>query len=399
MTHDPANQAWIDQQITELEPEIIRLYRHFHQHPEPGFKEFQTAAFIETYLTDLGLTPYRVAGTGVVTVLDSGRPGPTLMLRADMDALPVTEATGLSYASQNPGVMHACGHDAHMAMLLAAASVLCRHKDAFSGRIKLVFQPNEEVAGAIHMIHQGVLENPNVDAAMGIHIWSQIPSGRVGISSGTVMGGLDVFKIRITGKGGHTGYPHKAVDPVIAAAGVIQAVQAVQTREMDAQEPCVIMFGKIAAGEKANIIPSHVDLEGTIRFLHAAPEDSPDNPTQKFIRICDHICDAHMCTCKIDIDHENIPLVNDDAMVLLAKKTAVQVFGSPDVITPARYIPSEDFSEFTSRVPGVFVFLGCADSEKGTDIPHHNPEFRIDESVLQKGAALHVHGALAYLNG
>ncbi|MCA1787997.1 MAG: amidohydrolase, partial [Desulfobacteraceae bacterium] len=369
------------------------LYRHFHQHPELGCKEVKTAEFIETYLADLGLAPFRMAGTGVVAVLDSGRPGPTLMLRADMDALPVTEDTGLSYASQTVGVMHACGHDAHMAMLLTAARVLTQNRAQFRGKIKLVFQPNEEVAGAIHMVHQGVLQNPDVDAVMGIHIWSQTPSGQVGISHGTVMGGLDVFTMKITGKGGHTGYPHKAVDPVIAAAGVIQAVQAVQTREMDAQEPCVIMFGKIAAGEKANIIPSHVDMEGTIRFLHAAPEDSPDNPTQKFMRICRHICEAHHCTCHIDIDHENIPLVNDDTMVLLAQKITTTVFGSSDVIVPSRYIASEDFSEFSSRVPGVFIFLGCADPEKGTDIPHHNPGFKIDESILQKGVALHVHGA------
>jgi amidohydrolase len=399
MTHDPANQGMDRPADHGTGTGNHPVVPAFSPASGTGFKEFQTAAFIETYLTDLGLTPFRMAGTGVVAVLDSGRPGPTLMLRADMDALPVTEDTGLSYASQNPGMMHACGHDAHMAMLLAAARILSWHRDAFHGRIKLVFQPNEEVAGAIHMIHQGVLENPAVDAAMGIHIWSQIPSGRVGISSGTVMGGLDVFKLRITGKGGHTGYPHKAVDPVIAAAGVIQAVQAVQTREMDAQEPCIIMFGKVAAGQKANIIPEHVDMEGTIRFLHAAPEDSPDNPTQKFMRICRHICDAHCCTCHIDIDHENIPLVNDDTMVLLAQKITAAVFGSSDVIVPSRYIAGEDFSEFSSRVPGVFIFLGCADPEKGTDIPHHNPQFMIDESILKKGVALHVHGAVTYLNG
>jgi amidohydrolase len=398
MNPAPANQAEIDRQIMALEPEVIRLYRHFHQYPELGFKEFRTAEFIETYLADLGLDPFRSAGTGVSAVLDSGNPGPTLMLRADMDALPVTEATGLDFTSKNPGVMHACGHDAHMAMLLAAARVLADHGTALKGKIKLVFQPNEEAAGAIYMIKEGILENPKVDAAMGIHIWSQIPSGQVGISAGTVMGGLDVFKLRIKGKGGHTGYPHKAVDPVIAAAGVIQAVQAIQTREMDAREPTIIMFGRLAAGEKANIIPEHVDLEGTIRFLTALPEHSPDNPTQKFIRICENICSAHQCTCSVDIDHENIPLVNDHQMVQMARRTADRVFGSLDAVVESRYIASEDFSEFSSRVPGVFLFLGCADPAKGTDVSHHHPAFAIDESVLTKGVALHVHGALTFLN-
>lgn len=398
MNPAPANQAEIDRQIKELEPEVIRLYRHFHQHPELGFKEFRTAEFIETYLADLGLDPFRSAGTGVAAVLDSGNPGPTLMLRADMDALPVNENTGLSFVSTTPGVMHACGHDAHMAMLLTAAKILVTHGTEFKGKIKLVFQPNEEAAGAIYMIEEGIMENPRVDAAMGIHIWSQIPSGQVGISAGTVMGGLDVFKLRIKGKGGHTGYPHKAVDPVIAAAGVIQAVQAVQTREMDAREPTIIMFGKLTAGEKANIIPEHVDLEGTIRFLTALPEHSPDNPTQKFIRICRHICDAHLCTCTIDIDHENIPLVNDEQLVQMVRRTAADVFGSPDAVVDSRYIASEDFSEFSSRVPGVFMFLGCANPAKGTDVSHHHPAFAIDETVLTKGVALHVHGALTFLN-
>jgi amidohydrolase len=315
-----------------------------------------------------------------------------------MDALPVTEDTGLAFASTYPGVMHACGHDAHMAMLLTAARVLVTYRTEFKGKIKLVFQPNEEAAGAIYMIEQGIMENPRVDAAMGIHIWSGIPSGQVGISSGTVMGGLDVFKLRITGKGGHTGYPHQAVDPVIAAAGVIQAVQAVQTREMDAKDPVIIMFGRLRAGEKANIIPTHADLEGTIRFLTALPEDSPDNPTQKFIRICRHICEAHRCTCTIDIDHENIPLINDEQMVQMARQTAVRVFGSPDAVVESRYIAGEDFSEFSARAPGVFLFLGCADPAKGTDVSHHHPAFAIDETVLTKGVALHVHGALTFLN-
>jgi amidohydrolase len=266
------------------------------------------------------------------------------------------------------------------------------------GKIKLVFQPNEEAAGAIYMIEEGIMENPKVDAAIGIHIWSQIHSGQVGISAGTVMGGLDVFKLRIIGKGGHTGYPHQAVDPVIAAAAVIQAVQTIQTREMDARDPTIIMFGRLNAGEKANIIPEHADLEGTIRFLTALPEHSPDNPTQKFIRICEHICDAHRCTCSIDINHENIPLVNDEQMVQMARQTAAGVFGSLDAVVASRYIASEDFSEFSSRVPGVFLFLGCADPAKGTDVSHHHPAFAIDETVLTKGVALHVHGSLTFLN-
>jgi amidohydrolase len=387
----------IRERIRALETELIALRRDFHTYPELGFKEFRTAEKIEAYLQGLGFETNRVAGTGVTAMLDSGKPGKVLMLRSDMDALPVTEVNKVSYASKNKGVMHACGHDSHMAMLLVAARVLKENQASLTGKIKFVFQPDEEVAGAKRMVKEGVLENPRVDGVMGIHIWSLIPSGKVSISSGVVMAGLDVFKLRVKGKGGHTGYPHEAVDPVIAAANIIQTVQTVQTREMDAQKPCIIMFGKLRAGEKSNIIPEEVCLEGTIRFLHASAEDSPDNPTQKFIRICKAICLAHQCACDIEIDHENIPLVNDESMVAHAKRAAEEVFGASEAIQSGRSIASEDFSEYSSRVPGVFSFLGCADPEKGSDFPLHNPRFNVDEDVLAKGVALHVKGALEFL--
>ena len=388
----------IKERVKSLEPEIIELRRDFHMFPELGFQEFETAKKIETYLENIGLKPERVAKTGVTALLDSGNPGPCLILRADMDALPVTEENQISYKSKNEGIMHACGHDAHMAMLLVAAKVLKDNISSFQGSIKFVFQPNEEIAGAVKMIEEGVLENPKVDAAMAIHIWSLIPSGRVSITPGVVMGGLDVFKIKIKGRGGHTGYPHEAIDPVITAADIIQNVQTIQTREMNAQKPVIIMFGRINGGTKANIIPEHVELEGTIRFLHAADRDSLKNPTKKFIRICKSVCETHQCSCDIEIEHENIPLINDENMVTLAKKTAVDVFGNPDIIDHARYIAGEDFSEFSSIVPGVLTFLGCANPGKKTDIPHHNPKFNIDENVLKKGVELHVKAALNYLN-
>ncbi|NOX34229.1 MAG: amidohydrolase [Deltaproteobacteria bacterium] len=388
---------YIQKRIQELTYEVIELRRNFHMYPELGFKEFETASIIENYLQNLGFETLRIAKTGVVTILDSGKPGPVLMLRADMDALPVTEANEVDYKSKNDGIMHACGHDSHMAMLLVAAKVLKENQALLSGKIKFVFQPDEEIAGAAKMVDEGILKSPAVDAVMGIHIWSLIPSGRVSITPGVVMGGMDVFKMRVIGKGGHTGYPHEAVDPVIAAANIIQTVQTIQTREMDAQKPVVIMFGKLNAGKKSNIIPEEVYLEGTIRFLHDAAPDDDDNPAKRFIRISEAICQAHQCTCDIEIEHENIPLVNDKKMTAFAKKTAAKVFGSMDVIDPGRYITSEDFSEYTSRVPGVFIFLGCADPEKGTDIPLHNPNFNIDEDVLVKGVELHVTGALTFL--
>lgn len=388
----------IKSRIKNLKQEVVDLRRDFHMYPELGFQEFKSAEKVEAYLQNLGLKTNQVAKTGVTALLDSGQPGPCLMLRADMDALPVTEENLISYKSKNEGIMHACGHDAHMAMLLVAAKVLMENKTSLKGRIKFVFQPNEEIAGAFKMIEEGVLENPKVDAAAAIHIWSLIPSGRLSITPGVVMGGLDVFKMRIKGKGGHTGYPHEAVDPVITAANTIQSVQTVQTREMNAQQPVIIMFGKINGGKKANIIPDKVYLEGTIRFLHDARPDAENNPAKRFIRICKSVCKTHQCTCDIEIAHENIPLINDDHMVTLAKKTAAQVFDRTDMIDHAQYIASEDFSEFSTKVPGVFIFLGCADQKKCTDFPHHNPKFNIDEDVLTNGVEMHVRTALNYLN-
>jgi len=384
------------QRIKELEPELIGLRRDFHMHPEPGFQEFETAGKVEAFLKALGLETERVAKTGVTAVLDSGKPGPVLMLRADMDALPVTEETDVEYKSKNPGMMHACGHDAHMAMLLVAARILTENKSTINGKIKFVFQPNEEIAGAIHMIEDGVLENPKVDAVMGIHVWTPVDAGKIAITPGPVMGGLDVFKITIHGKGGHTGVPEDAVDPVIAAANLIQTAQIIQTREISNLKATVIMFGKITGGTKSNIIPDKVALEGSIRFLYPGGPDSEEKPTQRFIRIAEQVCAAHRCTCDIDITHENIPLINHKEMTDLAKETAKEIFPAANAIIDNQTIASEDFSEFSAKVPGVFIFLGAGNKETGMTVSHHHPEFNIDESVLPKGVEMFVRTTHAF---
>ncbi len=383
----------IKKRILELTDEIIELRRHFHMNPELGFQEFETANKIENFLQNLGYETIRMAKTGVVAMLDSGRPGPVLMLRADMDALPITETSEVAYKSRNDGVMHACGHDAHMAMLLVAARVLRENKSYLNGTIKFVFQPNEEIAGAIHMIEDGVLENPKVDAVMGIHVWTPVDSGKIAITAGPVMGGLDVFKITIHGKGGHTGVPEDAIDPVIAAANLIQTAQIIQTREISNLKATVIMFGKIHGGTKSNIIPEKVDLEGSIRFLYPGGADSEEKPTQRFIRIAEQVCATHRCFCDIDITHENIPLINHKEMTDLARETAEEVFPEANAIIDNHTIASEDFSEFSAKVPGVFIFLGAGNKDAGMNLSHHHPEFDIDESILPKGVEMFVRGA------
>jgi len=386
----------IKKRIGELTEELIGLRRDFHQHPELGFQEHRTAEKVEAYLRDLGMETRRMAGTGVVAVLEGSQPGPVLMLRADMDALPIEEEADVDYKSVNPCVMHACGHDAHMAMLLVAAKILVERRAELRGTIKWVFQPNEEIAGALQMIEEGVLEDPRVDGVVGIHVWTPVDSGYVAITAGTVMGGLDVFKIRIQGKGGHTGFPEDAVDPVIAAAQVIQTVQIIQTREISDLQSTIIMFGKIHGGTKGNIIPDTVELEGTIRFLYKGGPDSEERPTERFLRVVDAVCRTHSCTCTIDVEHENIPLINDPEMVRIAREAAGDVFRDQKRIVDNRTIASEDFSEFSARVPGVFIFLGTGNKEKGTDIPHHNPKFNVDEDVLPDGVELYVRSAFQY---
>jgi amidohydrolase len=388
--------AKIKKRIRELNQELVDLRRDFHRYPELGFEEHRTAEVVENFLKSLGMRTERTTKTGVVGLLEGFKHQPVLLLRADMDALPVEEENDVDYKSENKGIMHACGHDAHMAMLLVAARILTENKDDIAGTIKFVFQPNEEIAGAIHMIEDGVLENPTVDAAMGIHIWSPVASGKIAITPGPVMGGLDVFKITIHGKGGHTGVPEDAVDPVITAANVIQTVQVIQTREISNLKSTIIMFGKIAGGTKSNIIPDKVYLEGSIRFLYPGGPDSDEQPTERLIRVVEQVCKTHRCTCEIDIVHENIPLINNDEMVRIARETAKEVFVDEKCIVDIQTIASEDFSEFSARVPGVFMFLGTGNEKKGTNISHHNPHFNVDEDTLPDGVEMYVKGALNF---
>ncbi len=386
----------IKKRIAELNHELVALRRDFHAHPEIGFQEFRTASVIEDYLQSLGLRTTRIAGTGVVAVIQGQFEGPVFMLRADMDALPICEATDVDYCSCTEGVMHACGHDAHMAMLLVAAKILFENRERLQGTVKLVFQPNEEINGALDMIRAGVLENPKVDAAFGIHIWSQLPSGTVAVTPGPVMGGLDVFKLSIKGIGGHTGFPEEAIDPVIAAAHVIMAVQTVQTREISNLKPTTIMFGMIEGGTKSNIIPEEVNLEGSIRYLYHAGPESPNHPAQRFQRIVQGVCETHRCSCAINLVRENIPLINDPKITHVAEMAARKVLEPSGGITTMQTIASEDFSEFSSRVPAAFIFLGCGDPDKKTDIPHHNPGFNIDEDVLPLGVELFISSVFEF---
>lgn len=389
----------VREEIASLKEEILALRRDFHMYPELGFKEDRTSARVASYLRDLGLdVREKIAATGVTAVLEGGKEGPCVMLRADMDALPLQEQNDVPYRSRNEGVMHACGHDAHMAMLLVAAKIVVRHRENIPGRILFVFQPNEEIAGALKMIEEGVLEGPKPEAAFAIHVWAPIESGKIAASAGPVMAALDVFDIRIRGQGGHTGAPHMAVDPILAAADVVTSVQMIQTREIDVLKPTLIMFGKLKAGTAKNIIPDEAELAGTIRYLYEGGPESPEKPVERFKRIVHDVCCKHRCECNIETVSENITLVNDAAMARLVRRAAADVVGPGNLID---YIGTagEDFSEFARIIPSCFYFLGAGNEGKGACYPQHHPRYDIDEDVLPLGVEMHIRTAIAFLEG
>ncbi len=385
-------------EVLQLKDEMIGIRRDLHAHPELGFEEYRTAQVVEDQLRSLGLEPRRMAGTGVVADLVGGAAdsGPVLLLRADMDALPIQEANDVPYKSQNDGVMHACGHDAHIAMLLSAARVLVGMKDDIPGRIRFLFQPNEEVAGAEQMVEEGALEDPPVDAALGLHIWTPLKSGTIGATVGGVMSAMDVFHIVIKGKGGHTGYPESAIDPVIAAADLIQTAQRLQTRDISLLKPTALVFSKIEAGTKNNIIPDEVVVEGTLRYLFDPKLDGDEDPPTRLEEIVAGVCAVHRCTYEYSVETENEVVVNAPEMVKLVRETAAEILGDEKQVVDHRSMAGEDFAAYAKRVPSAFVFLGTGDPEKGTDYPHHNPHFSIDEDMMPTGVELLVRTALRF---
>jgi amidohydrolase len=387
----------ISQLIAEYSDETIELRRDFHRHPELGLAEHRTSEKVAAYLKDCGLEVSRMNKTGVVGLLRGGQPGPTLMLRADMDALPIQEENDVPYKSINPGVMHACGHDAHTAMLLVAAKILAGLKQQLPGNIKFVFEPNEENVGALAMIEEGLLENPRVDGCLGLHIWTPLQSGQIGITAGPVMAGMEHFELVVKGRGGHTASPQSAIDPIIAAAAIIQGVQSIQTREIDVlKEPTIIMFGRIRGGTASNVISDSVTLEGTLRYLFEGDPASELNPKKRFERVVSNICRAHRAEYELSFLYGHPTLVNQREMAALVHATAAQELDPAPEIVPFVSLAGEDFSEFAARVPSAFYFLGTGNPAKQADFPHHHPRFNIDESVLPTGVEMHVRGALSF---
>ncbi|MCQ4936318.1 M20 metallopeptidase family protein [Anaerotignum propionicum] len=389
----------LKKEVIGFESELIALRRDFHENPELGFKEFRTSKIIYDYLKKLNMEVKNISRTGVVGILNGKRgAGKTILLRASMDALPMQEKTGLSFSSVSAGVMHASGHDGDMAVLLVIAKVLARHRDEFKGNIKFVFQPNEEEAGMLSMIDDGILENPMVDAAFALRHWGAIESGRLGLTAGAVLGTTEEFEITVYGKSGNTSAPNTGKDAIMCAAKIIDALQFLETREYNPMHPMVIMIGQISGGTARTIISDEVKMGGTIRFLFPDEKENKEKVMSAFKRVIRGICDTYSMEYKVEFIPSNPSLINDKNLVYLMKSAAISTFGTEYNIDNFTGLMGEDFAEVSHRVPSVMTFLGVHNKEKGNIYPQGHPQFSIDEEIMKFSAELHIRAAIKYLN-
>ncbi len=375
------------EEALELKDEVIKLRRDFHMHPELGFEEFRTSDVVEEYLENLGIEVKRMCTTGVVGSLKNGS-GRVFALRADMDALPITEKNDVPYRSRHPGKMHACGHDAHIAMLLVAAKILS-NKD-FDGEIRFIFQPAEEgFNGALKMVTEGAIDG--VEAIAGVHVWSELESGTLAISPGPVMASVDGFKVIVRGKGGHGASPHQTIDPVVIASSIVLNLQTIVSRNVSPLKSAVVTVGRIYGGTAFNIVPDAVTLEGTVRAFEPEIRDLIEN---RIFTISRRIAEAYGADVEIEYTRMNKATVNDEKLTDLAIKVAKRMgkWKPQD-----RTMGGEDFSEYASRIPGVFAFLGVRNEKKGIVYPHHSPKFDVDEDALPIGVAFEASMALEFL--
>jgi amidohydrolase len=374
--------------VQALGPELVALRRDLHAHPELAFAEHRTAARVAEFLAGSGLEIRTgVGGTGVLAS-EPGAGGRTVLLRVDLDALPILEQGKAPYVSRNPGVMHACGHDGHTAMGAAAARVLAR-RTGRPGRVRVVFQPAEEgEGGAQAVLRDGVLEG--VHLVVGVHLWNELPVGTLGVKPGPLMAAVDRLRVVVRGQGGHGAIPHRARDPIVAAAHVVTALQTVVSREIAPVEPAVVTIGAIRGGEAFNVIPDEVTLLGTIRTFDAALRRSMPERIQ---RIADGVAQGLGCRAEVEVTQGNPAVINDAGVAEIARRAAVRVVGEERVVIPTPTMGGEDMALYFERVPGCFVFVGSANAARGLDHPHHSPFFDFDEDALLVGCEFLVQAA------
>ena len=374
-------------EVASLKDEVVALRRDFHQHPELGFEEVRTAAVVTGYLEALGLKPRSgIAKTGVTADIVGALPGPTIMLRADMDALPILEETGLQFASQNPGKMHACGHDGHTAILLVTAKVLVQRRAQLRGTVRVLFQPAEEgPGGAAPMIAEGVLEG--VQAALGLHLWLHLATGQVNFCPGPMLAATDEFDLRVIGLGTHAASPHDGVDPITTAAHIITATQTMMTRQVEPKQPIVFTITRLQAGTAYNIIPPHADLGGTLRTYN---EGVRKVAKERFERLARATAEAHGASIELTWREGYPVLVNDPRITSVVEDVCREMLGvAPLEQRPdARSMGGEDMAFYLQNVPGCFIFLGAYNEDVKACFSHHHPRFTIDEDSLPIGVEL-----------
>jgi amidohydrolase len=380
----------------DLIARVTELRRDIHAHPELGMEEERTATLVESELDRLGIEHRRIATTGVVGVIRGGKPGKVVGLRADMDGLPLTEKTGLPFASQTPGKMHACGHDAHTAMLMGAASALAAMRADLAGTIVLIFQPAEEgPGGAEPMIAAGALDDPKVEAIAMLHVDSRLEPGQIGITPGPVNASADEFHITVKGRGGHGAYPHTAADTIPATAAMILALQNIAARETDPLKSVIVTIGTIQGGVRNNVIADEVKMTGTFR----AHDPQIRNGLEKRARrIVDGVASAYGVSAKLDVLYGYPPVVNDERLASNFRDY-MRAHSGLDVHSPPPTMGAEDFAYFAERVPGVHARLGIRSEKAESTYPAHSSEFRIDEDALPVGVKTLVAFATAVASG
>ncbi len=375
--------------------EMVATRRDFHSYPELGFEETRTAGIVAARLDALGFEVQRGIGqTGVVGLLDGPEDGPTVMVRFDMDGLPIEEESNIEYASRHPGVMHACGHDGHTAMGLALAKIMARYREEMHGRLKFVFQPAEEgLGGAFAMIADGVLENPRPDVAFAMHVWTPEEYGNVRIVEGPCMASSSVFTITIQGHGGHGAAPHLANDPIVAAAHIVAALQSIVSRNINPQESVVVSIGEFKAGTTFNVIPDKAILKGTVRSYNNDPHRII---YRRILEMATRMAEAFSCKASMETIAIVQAVVNAPEPTAVVREAAKKIIGA-DRIVEKRTMASEDMGFFLDEIPGCYFFIGGRNEEKGYTYPHHHPKFDFDERAMINGVALMAESVSRYV--
>ena len=382
------------QEAVSLFNDMVRVRRDLHRHPELGFQETRTAGIVADTLNNLGLEVQTGVGqTGVVGLLEGARPGPTVLLRFDMDALPIQEESAHDYASVNPGLMHACGHDGHVAMGLALARIFARRQTIMAGTLKFLFQPAEEgLGGALAVIAEGALENPRPDVALAMHLWSPVPLGKARVVEGPTMASSSVFTITVEGKGGHGAAPHMATDPILAAAQIVVALQSIVSRNTNPHDSVVVSIGAFNAGTTFNVIPERAVLKGTVRSY-----DTPSHRMvyRRILEMATHTASAYGCRATMETVAIVAAVVNAPEPTAVVRRAAESVLGA-DNIMQHRTMAAEDMGFILQEIPGCYFFVGCSNGNT-TSFPHHHPRFDFDERAMIDGVAIMAQAAAQYV--